>query len=297
MNIHTDMAVEVHEYISSKNANTLNGIKINSRTFGGLKFTEISVESEEGEKYLGKPKGTYITFESEELRSNTTESFKQNRNFIAAEIKKLLNKNKISPTDPVLVVGLGNWDITPDALGPKTISSLFVSRHLFEHLPHIVNDRVRPVSAISPGVLGTTGIETVEIIKGITERTNPGCIIAIDALVARSISRLGKSLQLSDSGINPGSGVGNHRKGLNKETLGVPVISIGVPTVVSCATIAESIVENYENNKDVDIAENLNENMIVTPKDIDELISDLSEVISSALNVCLHPKDVSEFLN
>lgn len=297
MNIHTDMAVEVHEYISSKKHSLSNGIKVNSRTFGGLKFTEITVENDEGEKFLGKPKGTYVTFESEELRSNNTESFKQNRNFIAAEIKNLLNKNKISPTDPVLVVGLGNWDITPDALGPKTISSLFVSRHLFEHLPHIVNDRVRPVSAISPGVLGTTGIETVEIIKGITERTHPKCVIAIDALVARSISRLGKSLQLSDSGINPGSGVGNHRKGLNRETLGVPVISIGIPTVVSCATIAESIVENYESKAEVDVAKTLNENMIVTPKDIDELISDLSEVISSALNVCLHPKDVSEFLN
>ncbi len=291
--INIDMALEAHEYFSGKATPPPQGIHFKTRTFGGLRHTEISVNNKEGEKYIGKPKGTYITFESEDLRGSVKESYNQNKNFIAKEIEHLLSKNGIEKNDPVLVIGLGNWDITPDALGPKTVSALFVSRHLFEHMPEITSDNMRSVSALSPGVLGTTGIETLEIVKGIVLRTSPKCVIAIDALVARDINRLGKSLQLSDSGINPGSGVGNHRKGLNSETLGVPVISIGVPTVVSAATIAENIFEKT-NNESVNLQ--FGQDMIVTPKDIDELVSDLAEVISGALNKSLHSGDISKLM-
>ncbi len=300
--IHTDMALEAHEYYGTRAKAAPRGVDISSRDFGGLKFTEITVNDEDGEKYIGKPMGTYITFESEDLRGSVSESFTQNRNFIAKELEKLLSKNNIKKLDPVLVVGLGNWDITPDALGPKAVSSLFVSRHLFDYMPELTAADMRPVSAISPGVLGTTGIETLEIIKGIVERTSPKCVIAIDSLVARSIERLGKSLQISDSGINPGSGVGNHRKALTSETLGIPVISVGVPTVVSAATVAENLIELSENSKakeSIDfsgLCKVLGADMIVTPKDIDELISDLSEVVASALNLSLHPGDVSRLL-
>lgn len=290
--INIDMAVEAHEYFSGKNPSPAGGIQIKTRTFGGLRHTAISVTSKEGEKYIGKPMGTYITFESEDLRGSVKESYTQNKNFIAREIEKLLTKNHIEKNAPVLVVGLGNWDITPDALGPKTVSALFVSRHLFEHLPELTSENMRPVSALSPGVLGTTGIETLEIVKGIVSRTSPKCVIAIDALVARDINRLGKSLQISDSGINPGSGVGNHRKGLNKETLGVPVISIGVPTVVSATTIAENLYEKTGNSLNLPFGQD----MIVTPKDIDELVSDLAEVISGALNSSLHSGDISALI-
>ncbi|MBQ3054077.1 MAG: GPR endopeptidase [Clostridia bacterium] len=316
--IHTDMAVEAHEYFSEKNK-VPQGVKMNKRVFGGLCYTKISITDEEGEKYLEKPMGTYITLEAENLRGSDRESYKQSRNFLAKEIEMLLEKNNISPTDPVLVIGLGNWDITPDALGPKTVSSLFVSRHLFEHLPESMTENIRPVCALSPGVLGTTGIETLEIVKGITQRVNPKCVIAIDALVARSIKRLGTSLQISDSGINPGSGVGNHRKELSKETLGVPVISIGVPTVVDAATITENAFEgsveilkesdnsnlfkmlstlSSEDRKrlfSVALSE-MTEDLIVTPKDVDEMISDLSEVIAAALNTGLHSKDVKKLM-
>ncbi len=289
--INIDMALEAHEYFSEKNPVVPNGIKMKTRTFGGLRHTEISVTDKDGEKYIGKPIGSYITFESEDLRGSVKESYKQNKQFIAKEIEHLLRKNHIEKTDPVLVIGLGNWDITPDALGPKTVSALFVSRHLFEHLPGLTSENMRPVSALSPGVLGTTGIETLEIVKGIVSRTSPKCVIAIDALVARDINRLGKSLQISDSGINPGSGVGNHRKGLNKETLGVPVISIGVPTVVSAATIAENLYESTTNSPAP-----FGQDMIVTPKDIDELVSDLAEVIAGALNTGLHSADISNLM-
>lgn len=287
--INIDMAVEAHEYFTGKNTPPSEGISFKSRRFGGLTHTEIKVTSAEGAEYIGKPIGSYITFESEDLRGSVGESHKQSKNFIAREIQLLLAKNKIEKTDPVLVVGLGNRAVTPDALGPKTVSALFVSRHLFEHLPGITSENMRPVSALSPGVLGTTGIETLEIIKGITERVLPKCIITVDALVARDINRLGKSLQICDSGITPGSGVGNHRKGLSRETLGVPVISVGVPTVVSAATIVENILEKEGCFSPQKLC---GEDMIVTPKDIDELISDLSDVISSALNTALQPNDI-----
>ena len=321
MSIHTDMAVEAHEYFSGKKGAVPQGIKIDKRVFGGLKYTGISVTDEEGAKYIEKPIGTYITFEAEDLRGFESESNVQNRSFIAREIEKLLSKNNIADDDTVLVVGLGNRSITPDALGPKVVSSLFVSRHLFEQLPEIKSADIRPVCAISPGVLGTTGIETLEIIRGITQHVKPKCVIAIDALVARSISRLGKSVQLSDSGINPGSGVGNHRKGINAETLGIPVISIGIPMVVDAATIADDIFEGsvsmfraasekeskfYEMLHDMNPAERkaifsealsgISGELIVTPKDIDEMVSDLAGVISSALNIGLHKGDVSPLL-
>ena len=321
MSIHTDMAVEAHEYFSGRKGTLPQGIKVEKRVFGGLKYTGISVTDEEGAKYIEKPIGTYITFEAEDLRGFESESNVQNRSFIAREIEKLLKKNNISDEDTILVVGLGNRSITPDALGPKVVSSLFVSRHLFEHLPEIKNADIRPVCAVSPGVLGTTGIETLEIIRGITEHVKPKCIIAVDALVARNISRLGKSVQLSDSGINPGSGVGNHRKGINAKTLGVPVISVGIPMVVDAATIADDIFESsvtmfksasgkeskfYEMLSEMNPSQrkaiftealsDLSGELIVTPKDIDEMVSDLAKVISSALNMGLHKGDVSPLL-
>lgn len=320
-NIHTDMALEAHEYFTGKKGAMPNSIKVTNRRFGGISYSDITVTDKAGADYLEKPIGTYITIETEDMRGEVRESYNQNRNFIAGEIEKLLEKNNIEKDAPVLVVGLGNWDITPDALGPKTVSSLFVSRHLFEHMPKLAQGHMRPVSAISPGVLGTTGIETVEIVKGIVQRTQPKCVIAIDALVARSITRLGKSVQLSDSGINPGSGVGNHRKGLNYDTLRIPVISIGVPMVVSGATIAdnafEGSVENLkkgssQSKKFYDMLSSLNTEdrkaifaealsgltgeLIVTPKDIDELVTDISDMLSSALNLGLHPTDVAELL-
>ncbi|MDP4118041.1 MAG: GPR endopeptidase [Bacillota bacterium] len=319
--IHTDLALEAHEYFSGKKGGIPPGVTMDKRSFGGLRYTSISVTNEEGSRYLEKPLGTYITVEAEDLRGSDPESYKQSRNFIAREIETLLKKNGISENDPVLVIGLGNWDITPDALGPKVVSALFVSRHLFEHLPEVTSNKMRPVSAISPGVLGTTGIETLEIVRGIVERTQPKCVIAIDALVSRSIERLGKSLQISDSGINPGSGVGNHRKELSKNTLGVPVISIGVPTVVDAATIADDIFEgsvdmlknsSKDNNKFYSLLSSLSSEerksmfsaalsgmsgeLIVTPKDIDEMISDISDVVSSALNVGLHSDDISSLM-
>ncbi len=319
--IHTDLAVEAHEYFTGNGKNAPSGIEVTGRSFGGIHYTNIDVTSEEGAKYLEKPIGTYITVEAEDLRGSEAESFKQCRNFISHEIKALLRKNNVADDAPILVIGLGNWDITPDALGPKVVSSLFVSRHLFEHLPEITNKHMRPVSAISPGVLGTTGIETLEIARGVTERTKPQCVIVIDALVSRNIERLGKSLQISDAGINPGSGVGNHRKELSRNTLGVPVIAIGVPTVVDAATIADNVFEgsarqldkssgNYKKFKAAlsslsskerrelftDAVTGMTGELIVTPKDIDEMISDLSEVIASALNVGLHSEDVSRLM-
>ena len=223
-------------------------------------------------------------------------------------MKKLF---KLKKDDPVLVVGLGNWQITADSLGPKVISSLLVTRHMFELLPEEIEEGVRPVSALSPGVLGLTGIETGEIIKGVTDRVKPALIIAIDSLAARSLGRISTTIQLADTGITPGAGIGNHRQGLTLESLGVPVIAIGVPTVVDAATMANDtidlIIDHLKANKTTKnsmkcYSINHDEkyslikqaqgteliDLVVTPKEVDEIIEDISEIIANAINIALH---------
>ena len=211
------------------------------------------------------------------------------------------------------MVGLGNRNITADALGPKVVDGLLITRHLFEYMPDDIDDGVMPVCALSPGVLGLTGIETNEIIRGVVDRVKPDLIIAIDALASRSISRVMTTIQLTDTGITPGAGVGNKRGGLCLDTLGVPVIAIGVPTVVDAATMANDTIDMVIDSikKEVDeksgfynviknisktdkyrfIDEVLNKsftNLVVTPKEVDEIIDDLAEIISDGINICMH---------
>ncbi|MEG1441178.1 MAG: GPR endopeptidase, partial [Oscillospiraceae bacterium] len=212
-----------------------------------------------------------------------------------------------------LVVGLGNWNITADALGPKVIESLMITRHLKEYVPEEIDEGVRPVCAITPGVLGITGIETGEIVRGLTEKVKPTLVIAIDALCSRKMERINTTIQIADTGITPGEGVGNKRKALNFETLGVPVIAIGVPTVVDAATIATDtinlIVENLRSdNKDNEplcrmlsaiddqdkyglIKQTISPhfgNFIVAPKDVDTIIDDISSIIANGINISIH---------
>ena len=228
---------------------------------------------------------------------------------LEAECARLLDG--LSADAPVLVVGLGNWNATPDALGPRVVNNLLVTRHLKEFVPPELQGSLRPVSAVSPGVLGLTGIETSEIIRGIVDRSQPSLVICIDALAARAVHRIGTSVQLSDTGINPGSGVGNRRAALNREALGVPVLAIGVPTVVHAATIANDTIDalgqtlqgkgrlfldllaefSYQERQAL-IAEVLSPlvgDLVVTPKEVDDLITDMARVIAGALNAMLHP--------
>lgn len=273
-----------------------------------VRITTVKVETENGAKTMGKPAGTYITLEAPELAVPDEDYHKE----ISAEILKYLKQLlKIEKDEySILVAGLGNRQITPDALGPYVADNLNITRHIVKEYGKYAmgRDNVRLLSAIVPGVMGQTGMETVEIIRGVVKETKPDAVIAIDALAARSSRRLNRTIQISDTGIHPGSGVGNHRNGITKETVGVPVIAIGVPTVVDAATIVSDTMENliraletsdklrgvgvvlqgynaaekYELVKEL-IAPHLN-GMFVTPKDIDETVKRISFTISEALN-------------
>lgn len=269
--------------------------------------TIIDIETEQGVQEMGRPKGTYITIDAPEIRENNYLVHQDITETLAKELVKLLNLNEDSS---VLLVGLGNWNATPDALGPQVIEKSLVTRHLFQFTPDELKGKLRKVSAIAPGVLGITGIETAEIIRGIVEHVKPDWVIAIDALAAGSPNRIGTSIQLANTGISPGSGVGNKRVGINEETLGCKVLAIGLPTVVNAAIIAHNCLESfidelktspslyrlYKEFNPKSLENVLNQalspysgNLMVTPKEIDTLIQTTARIIAGALGICLHP--------
>lgn len=280
LNIRTDLALEASEIAG----NSCNGVKLSSRSFSNMTVTKIKVTTEKGAKELGKPIGTYITIEFPDLTSSFTETDK--RLVIVGEyIRELL------PSDgTVLVVGLGNLNITPDALGPKSANKILATRHITGQLAKETGlDKLRSVAVISPGVLGQTGVETGELVLSIAKKIKPKAIIAIDALASRRVERLGCTLQISDTGISPGAGVGNNRFEINQSTTGVPVIALGIPTVVDVMTLIRDIMPEYifEN----EIRENVYPNgrmMVVTPREIDQLIDRGAQLISMAVNSALH---------
>lgn len=313
--VRTDLTLEAHELLREKavkegTSSETPGIVTEEAGDSNIKITRVRVISPAGEKAIGKPMGNYITLEVPGLRYNDQELYENTCKALAQELTKIL---KLEEKSTILIVGLGNWNVTPDALGPKVVSSVMVTRHLLEYLPEQVDDGVRPVCAVSPGVLGITGIETGEIVKGIVDRIRPNCIIAIDALASRKMDRVNTTIQIADTGIAPGSGVGNKRMELSRSTLGIPVIAIGVPTVVDAATMAndtidlvlDSMIEQapkgtefYNMMKSIDrdekyqmIQEVLKPyvgNLIVTPKEIDEVVEKVSKVIANGLNIALH---------
>ena len=315
--IWTDLTLEAHELIREKairedSSRGLNmpGVEMENAGDNNIKITRVRVTSPTGEVAIGKPMGNYITLEVPGLRDNDQALYENTCKALTKELAEIL---KLGEKATILVVGLGNWNVTPDALGPKVVSSMMITRHLFEYLPEQVEKGVRSVCAIAPGVLGITGIETGEIIKGIVDRIKPDCIIAIDALASRKMERVNTTIQIADTGISPGSGVGNKRMELSKATLGIPVIAIGVPTVVDAATMANDTIDLvldsmiaqapkgtdfYNMMKSIDrdekyqmIQEVLKPyigNLIVTPKEIDEVIEKVSKVIANGLNIALH---------
>ena len=302
MNIRTDLAIEAAQLCDS--AYKIEGAHIQEKNIDGIRVTDVQIKSDSAAKKIGKPIGEYITIEAMGIRTGDEEICNRTEEILSRELIRLIKPKK---NKNILVVGLGNWNITPDALGPKVAGAVCVTRHLFEHKE--INGDVCSVSAVSPGVLGITGIETGEIVKGIVRHTKPDIIIAIDALAARSIERVSTTIQLSDTGIVPGSGVGNHRNGITYETMGVPVIALGVPTVVDAATVANDSIEMltrsvqsvagedsqlYKAFKALDsegrynlIKEVLSPysgNLIVTPKDVDEIIDNISAVVADGIN-------------
>ena len=234
INFRTDLALERRDLYRRANniANEVDGLETQEEVIGeNIKITRVKILNEQGEQAIGKKRGNYITIDIKDLKIAGEEEIQKASEAVTKELKVLIN-HLIGNQEDILVVGLGNLYVTPDALGPKVIQDIDITRHILIYMPEALAPNTRPVSAVSPGVLGTTGIETLEILKGIVDNVHPKLVIVIDALASRSIERISSTVQISDTGIVPGAGVGNQRKELTTDTLGIPVIAIGVPTVV-----------------------------------------------------------------
>jgi spore protease len=249
--VRTDLAVEAREMAIAERVKTvhdetnqskLEGVIIKEKEENDIKISLVEVTAE-GEKSIGKKQGQYLTIEVQGIRQKDSDLQQKVEGVFANEFSKFLKQKGLGEDASCLIVGLGNWNVTPDALGPMVCENLLVTRHLFELQPEHVEEGYRPVSALAPGVMGLTGIETSDIIFGVVEKTKPDFVIAIDALASRSIERVNSTIQISDTGIHPGSGVGNKRKELSQETLGIPVIAIGVPTVVDAVSITSDAID------------------------------------------------------
>ncbi len=289
----TDLALEVHEMRGRQS-----GITVNESHRAGIKITNAYVSEGEGERLSGKRAGEYITLEVGRVWQMERSRLEEIASVIAEEIKKLLPSGQ----GGYLVAGLGNRSVTPDAVGPLAVKEILVTRHLEDAYPQLYKSaEFSSVAAIAPGVLGQTGIESAEIIKGLCQKIRPRCLILIDSLASRRLSRLATTVQISNRGINPGGGVSNKRMAIDLETVGVPVISLGVPTVVDAATLAYDILEEY-GGLDMQIADTVMERimesdsreMFVTPKDNDIITARTAKLIAMAINMALHKMTAEE---
>ena len=282
MAFRTDLAVEAIE--NHKTAAALPHVRQSDRTLEGFAVHEVRILSEDAAREIGKPQGRYLTLELDALIRREEDAFPRACKALSTLLRELLPH----PNDgPVLIAGLGNRMITPDAIGPQTADHVIATRHLVAQSPAIFADW-RPVSALAPGVLGQTGVETGEVICGVLDRVRPAAVIAVDALAAGRLSRLLRTVQLADTGITPGAGVGNARAALNEETLGVPVIAVGVPTVVDGATLAHEISSQL-GQPNCEALDDLSQPVMITTRDIDREVADISRMIGYAVNMALHP--------
>lgn len=309
--IRTDLAIEAREMLLGEVREDIPGVVASRETVGEISVSRVSITTPEASERMGKKQGRYITLEVPGLRKKNSSL----QDKVAGQLtKELLDMLKLQHGSTVLVVGLGNWNVTPDALGPRVVKDLLVTRHIVQMEPETLGEGFRPVAAIAPGVLGLTGVETGEIVQSLVEKVRPDLLIAVDALAARRLERLHTTIQLADTGIHPGSGVGNKRAGISQETVGIPVIAIGVPTVVDAVTIADDMLEQMlttimheagEESPVYKVAKAIVEgdrravleevtapyggNLMVTPKDIDTLIEDIARLLAGGLNAALHP--------
>jgi len=321
--VRTDLAVEAKEIYEEQTKEQILGVKVEEYFESGMKIVDVNILDDVGERNMGKPVGNYITIELPENVSYDRD--------IMDDVSRVFGKTlsdmvKVDKSMTALVVGLGNWNVTPDALGPKVISKMMVTRHLKELVPDQIDEGIRPVCALSPGVLGLTGIETGEIISAIADKIKPNLIICIDALASRKTERVNRTIQIGNTGISPGSGIGNKRMEISEKALGIPVIAIGIPTVVHAATLANDTMDlsldalisqssegsefyNMLNSLDREEKQKLIEevlypqlgNMIVTPKEIDLVIDVMSKIIANGINIALQPAleldDINRYIN
>lgn len=291
----TDLAAELREIYQENNTREPEGVDIEELTRGQIELTRVFVRNEDGARAIEKPIGSYITAQMHDKWERDDASLEDAATIIACELTSLLPKK----VDNVLIVGLGNRNITADALGPLTVEKIIVTRHLKEHMPEDFKS-FACVSAISPGVLGLTGVETGEIVRGVCDKIHPSAVIAIDSLAARRLSRLCRTIQLSNTGITPGGAIAAGRAELSLQTLGAPVIAIGVPTVVDARTLASDICEQAGQELDLNDASAPDADMVVTPKDIDGLMHKSAKLIAYAINKSLQQNlsiaDIEQFL-
>lgn len=307
----TDLALEESESLNKEERDS-SGIITKISRLENIKITEVKITNKKASETVGKPVGRYVTVESAQMKLKDSESHEKIVDVFSKIVRKL---SKIKPEDTVLVIGLGNWNITPDALGPKVVGKMLVTRNMEEFLGKNEGE-ICSVAALSPGVMGITGIETAEIVKSLVKSVKPDLVIAVDALAARRLSRINAAIQITDTGICPGSGVGNRREALDEKSLGVPVIAVGVPTVVDGATLVndsmDRILEDVSERCDKkhklffetlmslkneekyalikELLEPYEENMFVTPKSVDADINRISTIIAKGLNIALHPE-------
>lgn len=311
--VRTDLALETREKFEEDNVE-IKGVRLEEKDApADIHISSVIIETENGAKTMGKPKGSYVTLEAKNMVDEDEGYHREISVQLSKILKKLLPKKKDYTS---LVVGLGNRAVTPDSLGPRVVDNLCITRHIIKEFgKYVIDDRChQSVSSIVPGVMAQTGMESMEIVRGITKETKPDVIIAVDALAARSTKRLNRTIQITDTGINPGSGVGNHRHALNSESVGVPVIAIGIPTVVDAATIVidtmtnlldamnksrqlQSIGNSYEKLDMVEKYQLVRElltpqlnTLYVTPKDVDEAVKRLSFTVSEGINMALQEK-------
>ncbi len=314
-NVRTDLALEAHELLTK--TEDVPGVNVEKEGDGDITINRVAITTEQAAARMGKAMGNYLTLEVPGLRKKDTRLQDKVVRVLYQELQKFF---ALKDNHTVLVIGLGNWNVTPDALGPRVVQEIFITRHILQLKPELLGEGYRPVCAISPGVLGITGIETGEIIRGVAQQVRPDVMVAIDALAAQRLERLHTTIQVADTGVVPGSGVGNRRLGINRETMGgIPTFSIGVPTVVDAATIAgdsfEHIAEglkkespqgnvlagivqkmDWQEKREI-IQEILNPytgGLIVTPKEIDTLIDDISLVLAGSLDAAFHPQIAAE---
>jgi spore protease len=310
--VRTDLAIEAKE-MAGPDSGEIPGIWTETDNADGIMVTRMQIKTEEGAKKIGKMIGHYVTLEVPELRQGDTTLQDKVATSFAKEFEAFLKRLGINEKSSVLIVGLGNWNVTPDALGPIVVENVMVTRQFFELMPDQVASGYRPVSAVAPGVLGTTGIESSDIVQGIVDQSKPDLIIAVDALAAKSLERVNTTIQIADTGINPGSGIGNKRKGITKDVLGVPTIAIGVPTVVYASTIVNNTMDlvfahmkkhtpetgqlfgvfgTMEENERLqlvkEVLQPLGHDLLVTPKEVDKFMEDIANIIASGLNAALH---------
>ena len=314
--VRTDLAVEAKEMAQGPQKTPIPGVNEEVEEADGIKVTRLGVANNAGSQAIGRAIGNYVTLEVPALRGGDTGLQQKVSVVFAREFEQFMSRIGINKNSSVLIVGLGNWNVTPDSLGPLVVENALITRQFYELVPDQVSPGYRNVSAIAPGVLGLTGIESSEVVQGIVDRTKPDVIIAIDALASRSLERINTTIQIADIGIHPGSGIGNKRRGLTKEILGVPCIAIGVPTVCYASTIVNNVLEMMKNHfaqihdgaahtKEImgmlddiseqerlqlvkEVLEPLGHDLIVTPKEIDEFIEEIANIVASGLNAALH---------